>query len=746
MSGSDSSAAISAPSTPPASLWQQIREAATSWNQTERPTWIYIFKMVFAALLALGIGMRLDLDSPRTAMTTVFIVMQPQSGMIFAKSFYRIAGTLVGSLAVVLFVALFAQTPELFLLCTAIWIGLCTAGSAYNRNFRSYGFVLSGYTVALIGIPAVVHPALTFDSVVTRVTELSLGIVCAAVVSALIFPQRSTPALIRTIRSRFSAFVDLIGGTLGGSVDRQQLENTNARFIGDIIGLEAMRSSAVFEDPDVRLRSGRLTRMNSEFMALSTRVHALHQLMNRMHGDSHAVIVEAIESYFREVGPLLTRSGGEPVMSATDAADASEKLLHFKAELPKRIRATRGELADAQVSASALLDFDTASELLYRVIEELHAYTATYASLVPRTHEREQRQPAYVPKTSLLTASIAGVRAGIVLLILSAFWIASGWPSGDFAALNAAAICAIVSALPNPAAATKKMAYGIAIAIGLGYVYAFHIFPHLDGFLLLASALLPVLLLAVYMTTRPATAGIGMGMCIFFTFLAVPDNQAHFNAVTYFNQSAALMTSIIVSTIAFQVLLPPATAWLVRHMEKQLRKQVVQACFGKLPQLAASFESGTRDLMHQINALTSEQAALQKSALGWMFATLEIGHAVIELRLELELIERDWPKLLPSSAQLALKELRDYLPALFADPNARTLAAAFHANNRAINAVHATIGPAYRERSERHRLQRTLSYLHFIRTALLDEQSPLQPLHDRSANNNNNIEGKPHAA
>ncbi|WP_428214368.1 FUSC family protein, partial [Enterococcus casseliflavus] len=81
---------------------------------------------------------------------TVFIVMQPQSGMILAKSFYRVIGTLVGSAAVVVFVGLFAQTPELFLLASALWIGLCTVGSAHNRNFRSYGFVLSGYTVALI--------------------------------------------------------------------------------------------------------------------------------------------------------------------------------------------------------------------------------------------------------------------------------------------------------------------------------------------------------------------------------------------------------------------------------------------------------------------------------------------------------------------------------------------------------------------------------------------------------------------
>lgn len=726
---------------------QQLKAAATDWYQNDRLVWTYIFKMALAALLALGIGMLLDLESPRTAMTTVFIVMQPQSGMILAKSFYRIIGTLIGTAAVFVFVALFAQTPELFLLCTAIWIGLCTAGSAHNRNFRSYGFVLSGYTVALIGIPAVVHPALTFDSVVTRVTELSLGILCAAMVSSLVFPQRTAPNLVRIIRGRFSAFVDLIGGTLAGKVDRKQLEATNARFISDIIGLEAIRSSAVFEDPDVRLRSGRLTRMNSEFMALSTRVHALHQLMNRLHANHADTVITAIEPYFKEVTPLLTRSGGEPVMSATDAAESAIKLDQFKKELPKRMRQTRATLPED--NAIALLDFDTASELLYRVIEELHAYTLTYASLVQRSHEREQWDKSYAPKTSLFTAAVAGTRAAIVLLLLSAFWIASGWPSGDFAALNAAAFCAITSAAPDPARTTRNMSFGVIAAIIIGYFYVFHIYPHLDGFLLLATALLPLLLFAVYLTTRPAWAGFGMGICIFFPFLAVPDNLSSFNAATYLNESVALMGSLLVTTVAFMILLPPANAWVVRHMEKKLRKQVVQACSGKLNDLAGRFESGTRDLMHQISVLTASQPDLKQSALGWMFATLEVGHAIIELRQELASIRRETPDLLPPAAYQALADIRRTIPALFDAPTAQTLAAAMTATNDAIAVVHHTIGPHQRPRSERHRLQRTLSYLHFIRTALLDEHSPLHPI--RTGNSTGGAatstsEGPSHAA
>ncbi|NUU00129.1 FUSC family protein [Herbaspirillum robiniae] len=729
-----------------ASFGAQLREAAADWLRNDGPNWIYVFKMVFAGLLALGIGYALDLESPRSALITVFIVMQPQSGMILAKSFYRVIGTLIGSVAIVVFVGLFAQTPELFLLASALWIGLCTVGSAHNRNFRSYGFVLSGYTVALIGLPAALNPGITFDSVMTRVTEITVGIVCAGVVSALVFPQASAPGLVRIIRGRFSAFVDLIGATLGGTTERKQLEATNARFVGDIIGLEALRSSAIFEDPEIRLRSGRLTRMNSEFMALSTRVHALHQLMNRLHANpapGAQTVIAAISPYFKEVQPLLTRESGEPVMSAVDAADAALKLEAYKRELPRRVRATRDALA--LDSDSAMLDFDTASELLYRVIEELHAYTLTYASLNQRRHEREQWDHSYAPKTSMTTALIAGARAAITLLLLSAFWLASGWPSGDVAALNAAAFCAITSAAPDPAKATRTVAIGVVFAAIAGYVYTFHILPRMDGYWMLAAALMPVLMLAVLLTTKPKWAGYGLGICIFFPFLAVPDNFAHFNAAGYLNEAIALMVSLIVTAVAFMLLLPPTTDWTVRILEKQLRKQVVDACFGKLGHLALKFESGTRDLMHQITMLTSSRPVLRQNAFGWMFATLEVGHAIIELRTELHGIRTGAPDLLPPAAYAALDRLRETIPALFERPNGATLAAALAANDGAIVEVQQAIGPHYRERSERHRLQRTLSYLHFIRTALLDEQSPLHTMRAGGADSANNNPGARHA-
>ena len=156
-----------------------VRDAGADWLRSDGLTWIHVLKTVTAVLLAMGISMRLALPLPRTAMATVVIVMQPQSGLVLAKSFYRFIATIVGSVVAVAITSVFAQQRELFLLSLAIWIGICTFGAARNRNFRSYGFVLSGYTAALVGIPATAHPDGAFLSALTRVSEVSLGIACA---------------------------------------------------------------------------------------------------------------------------------------------------------------------------------------------------------------------------------------------------------------------------------------------------------------------------------------------------------------------------------------------------------------------------------------------------------------------------------------------------------------------------------------------------------------------------------------
>src|SRR5438105_8665926 len=64
-------------------------------HQTEAGL-IFAVKTFAASLLALYIAFWAGLDDPRWAFLTVFVVSQPDSGLVLAKSFYRILGTIAG--------------------------------------------------------------------------------------------------------------------------------------------------------------------------------------------------------------------------------------------------------------------------------------------------------------------------------------------------------------------------------------------------------------------------------------------------------------------------------------------------------------------------------------------------------------------------------------------------------------------------------------------------------------------------
>ena len=113
----------------------------------------------------------------------------------------------------------------------------------------------------------------------------------------------------------------------------------------------------------------------------------------------------------------------------------------------------------------------------------------------------------------------------------------------------------------------------------------------------------------------------------------------------------------------------------------------------------------------------------------WLFAVLEVGNAVIDLRREIATLPAD-ARYAKSGCRGASPNatMRDAVAALFDRPSAQRMDAALAATADAIAAVQQLLTTFTPPREERHQLQRILSHLHFIRTALLDPQSPLEPL------------------
>jgi uncharacterized membrane protein YccC len=132
------------------------------------------------------------------------------------------------------------NAPELLCLVIALWLGVCLYLSLIDGTPRSYIFMLAGYSVALIGFPAVSDPASMFDTALARVEEITLGIICASLVSTVVFPRSVGPAVAGRIENWLSDARRLCRDVLGGRGTEQASQRL--RLAADAVEIDMLAS------------------------------------------------------------------------------------------------------------------------------------------------------------------------------------------------------------------------------------------------------------------------------------------------------------------------------------------------------------------------------------------------------------------------------------------------------------------------------------------------------------------------
>ncbi|MDR3581504.1 MAG: FUSC family protein [Oryzomonas sp.] len=697
-------------------LWGVPQEFA-AWGKSEGLGWIYILKTTVAALLALGISLRLELGQPVTAMVTVYILMQSQTGMVLTKSLYRICGTLAGALASLTLLGLFPQERVLFLLGLAIWIGLCTAGAALYRNFKSYGFTLAGYTAAMISLPLVMQPAGFFDYAVNRASEVVVGILCAAVVSEVVFPRSLSDTIVQTMQTRYADFIRFVRTMLSEGMELHEIGRVQLRFIGNVVNLESFRSSVIMEASDIRTRDLRLRRLNQYFMATSTTFHSLYQLLNRLK-KADAPATQALVSLCESLAAVLV-TNGEPARTAEEAHQAARRLAAFRATFSQQVANVRQQYAvgsDKQTN----LDCETALELISRFDRELHDYTRTYASLVDERNSLEPLEDIrFATRTDPAVAFLTGARTTVAILLVSAFWIASAWPNGASAVMMVAIVSALFAPAQNPALAVKMALIGNMAGFIAALLCKFLVLTSLDGLGLLCAGMVPFMLVGPYVTLKPKLATFGLGYSTMFCFMIAPTNVMQFDPASSVNFGSALMLGVAAAAVIFATFMPVTGGWLKRRTARMLRHQIEVACAGPLPSLVNRFESSTRDILQRLAAQQTVQDIHDKDMLDWMFIVLEIGRAIICLRQDTASIS------LPQPLLASVKNTIQSTASLFKRPNAKRQIVALKYVEHSIETIIQESDREVLSGLSRDALRRMLTSLHLLRTSLLDDETIL---------------------
>jgi uncharacterized membrane protein YccC len=187
--------------------------------------------------LALYVAFWLELDNPFWAGTSAAIVCQPHLGASLRKGWFRMIGTLVGAIAIVVLTACFPQDRALFLGGLALWGGASALMATLLRNFASYAAALAGYTAAivagdLLGATGGVNADAAFLLAVTRASEICIGIVCAGVVLAgtdLGGARRRLAALFASLSSQIMTGFTGTVAAAGADLPDTQVGSTRIR-------------------------------------------------------------------------------------------------------------------------------------------------------------------------------------------------------------------------------------------------------------------------------------------------------------------------------------------------------------------------------------------------------------------------------------------------------------------------------------------------------------------------------------
>ena len=508
------------------------------------PALQFALKNMVGGGLALYLAFILDMQQPQWALTTVFIVNQPLSGMVLSKGAYRLLGTLVGAMVSLGMIALFSQSPLLFLLCMALWLGFCTAGASLYRNNASYGFVLAGYTTAIIALPSTAAPLTVFDQAQARFFEIALGIVCASLVSTLLWPRRIERQLAVQARGAWQAGMSAAAAELLGVDQRKGLLDA----FGRIVSVDAQRDHAAFEGPLGRLRAQALQVMSRDLLGLLRVARGVARLRSMLEPPAG----EYVDPFIQRVAEAL--------------ADGSETALNQQTVVLDESLLVTGLAPQVHIC-------------LMRLTVVLHLATIAAQTL----QAVEQGEPvshgagALAWHRDIEQGAMSGLRSALAFLVVAALWVYTAWPAG----LGAVSICGVVLSLfagrEAPASAALNFFKGIALSVPVAALVAYGVLPDGDAFAILCLGLGVPLFMASLCLSQPSIAPIAASFCIFFVNNVAPTNVMSYNLEQFLNRALATLVGVGVSVVVFRlVTLGPG----VRHY-----RRLIEASLADLAQL-----------------------------------------------------------------------------------------------------------------------------------------------------------------
>ena len=515
---------------------------------------VFSLRTFAAAMLAFSIALLLDMPRPYWAMASVYITSNQLTGATHSKAVYRILGTLIGAAATIIMVPNLANAPELFSLGIALWVGICLYLSLIDGTPRSYVFMLAGYTVALLGFPIVSIPQAAFEIVVSRVQEITLGIICASVVAMLVLPRSVASAATAQADTWLAGARRLGADVLVGRGSDQERDKERIRLaavaseidqLGRHLGYEVARSSNIAQG---------LRRLRQHMLSLLPLLGSIED--RKLALDSN----EEASARMAEISQRTARwleAGGRDGLEADALRAALDQVRPALDAAAGWIDIT---VAGLVVRLRNLVDIMQDCQLLREAIAEDRNPDSLKLAFLPDT------LTFAVPHRDHGLALLSAASVALSILACCAFSIATGWPDGVIAPLFAAVVGSILAGVDDPLP-TFRSFYGLfLIVIAIHGIYLFGVLPRITTLEMLIAALAPAFLLFGWMAARPATARVGFMLAVYISVQLALTETYSADFSSYANSSVALMVGVSLTGVISGIVRLLGANWIAGRL------------------------------------------------------------------------------------------------------------------------------------------------------------------------------------
>jgi uncharacterized membrane protein YccC len=510
-------------------------------------------KTALAMTIAYGIALYMDWEKPLWAGIAVAMISLSTVGQSLNKGTMRMLGTLVGSTAALIFLALFFQARWSMVFSLSLYVGFCTymlTGKKYQ-----YAWFVSGFVCLVVAVNAGTTAEQAFEIAVERTQETGIGILVYSLISVFLWPQSSLGAFNKASRKLFATQTQLYRAYLDLMADKETVEESRplrlqeAQLLGQVGQLLMAAEIDSYEVWEVRHLWRRFLGQSKALMEVLERWRQSFAETERL---NLTKLMPNLESLCSEIDLRFQQI---ECMLAGEIADRMPQVVTLTIDKTEALSLNHFQQAALAVTKTQFDRLEAISRSLFDCVRDIKGY-GRQVSMV----HREERS------SNGLTIDLD--RLGAAIMVMATLWISFLiWvyidPPGHVMFVQLTATFAMAAAMmPQVPVSMMLLPFGLG-SVFAGVVYIF-IMPHLSGYAELAVLIFAATFTIYYLFSEPRQALAKAGGIVTFIVLISVQNQQTYSFAKYANSAAMFMLGItlVVATAYFHTSLRPEKTFL----------------------------------------------------------------------------------------------------------------------------------------------------------------------------------------